>query len=183
MTTFLSALAYILAGLAMYQGFVHLWRALSAYNQRRAMRLREEYSRWLASHDNPLPTVRELEERTTVKKEEEMAKMFRQGDVLLVRVKQIPSYAKEITEKDRIVLAYGEVTGHAHAIYPEVIEKDRAPELKAKLWDAGAERFLQVMEKTALRHEEHTAIDLDKGVYRVVRQREYDPVRDRYVAD
>lgn len=172
MLTILSGLAYFLAGLALYQGFVHLWRA---YLARRA------YRRLI------FPATPEAFERVTetaINDEEiAMAQMFRQGDVLLVRVKQLPKHVKEITEKGRIVLAYGEVTGHAHAIYPEVIEKDKPPELKAKLWDAGAERFLQVMEKTALRHEEHTAIDLDKGVYRVVRQREYDPVRDRYVAD
>ena len=123
-------------------------------------------------------------------------KMFRQGDVLLMEVKSIPKKAKDVTPKDRIVLAYGEVTGHAHAFYPEVVERHKGlvekvlgkeaanePVLKAKLWDSGAERFLQVMEKTALRHEEHSAIEIPQGNYKVVRQREYDPQRDRIVAD
>lgn len=125
-------------------------------------------------------------------------KMFRQGDVLLVEVKAIPKGAQDVTPKDRIVLAYGEVTGHAHAIYPEpkllevgVIDRIRGKEpvptkemaIKAKLWDAGAERFLQVLEHTALKHEEHDAIALPVGNYRVVRQREYDPVANRMVAD
>jgi hypothetical protein len=112
--------------------------------------------------------------------------MYRQGDVLLIRVDQeIPKRAKEITENGRVVLAYGEVTGHAHAIYPQVIVADKPPAQPAKLWDAGAERFLQVMEKTALRHEEHEAIDLEPGNYKVIRQREYDPEVHgvRYVAD
>lgn len=117
-------------------------------------------------------------------------KMFRQGDVLLIEVKAIPKSAKDVTPKDRIVLAYGEVTGHAHAVYPETIERKplfgkatTETGLKAKLWDSGAERFLQVVEKTALKHEEHSAIDLAPGNYKVVRQREYDPARDRMVAD
>ena len=125
-------------------------------------------------------------------------KIFRQGDVLLIKVSELPKKVKNVTPKDRIVLAYGEVTGHAHAIYPEksldltVLDKvkqrfaanDTQPmRLKAKLWDGGAERFLQVIEKTALRHEEHLPIPLDPGVYKVVRQREYDPVRERMVAD
>lgn len=47
--------------------------------------------------------------------------LFRQGDVLLRRVSSIPKSAKAAEKKDqpgnsRIVLAYGEVTGHAHAI-------------------------------------------------------------------
>jgi hypothetical protein len=101
-------------------------------------------------------------------------KMFRQGDVLLIEVKSIPKKAKDVTPADRIVLAYGEVTGHAHAFYPEVVERHRGlvekvlvadkPKLKAKLWDAGAERFLQVVEKTALRHEEHAAIEVPPGM-------------------
>lgn len=110
---------------------------------------------------------------------------FRQGDVLLVRVsgifnKGIPKGAKDITPKDaRIVLAFGEVTGHAHAL-------EEAKIGKAKLWDAGAERFLQVLEKTALTHEEHSPIALEAGVYKVVQQREYAPedlAKSRYVSD
>lgn len=113
-------------------------------------------------------------------------KTYRQGDVLLVKVsgiisKGLPKDAKDVTPKDRIVLAYGEVTGHAHAVYPEV--KDGKAEMPAKLWDAGAERFLQVLEKTALKHEEHSPVQLDPGVYRVVRQREYSPEAPRMVAD
>lgn len=114
-------------------------------------------------------------------------KTFRQGDVLLVKVsgvfsKGVPADAKDVTPKDRIVLAYGEVTGHAHAVYPET--KDGKTVMPAKLWDAGAERFLQVLEKTALKHEEHTAVDLAPGVYKVVRQREYvAPDINRQVAD
>jgi hypothetical protein len=107
--------------------------------------------------------------------------MYRQGDVLLVRVDAMPKNVKDETPDDRIVLAYGEVTGHAHALYePKTKEK---PEGKAKIWDAGAERFLQVLENTQLKHEEHSPIDLSPGVYRVVRQREYDPAQDRWVAD
>jgi hypothetical protein len=104
---------------------------------------------------------------------------------LLVKVsgmfnKGVPKGAKDITPKDaRIVLAYGEVTGHAHAL-------EEAKVGKAKLWDAGAERFLQVLEKTALTHEEHSAITLEPGVYKVTQQREYAPedaARQRLVAD
>lgn len=78
---------------------------------------------------------------------------IRQGDVLLVAAnyrgektgKPIP------TESGRTVLAHGEVTGHAHAIKPEA---------KVVYFDADAERFLTVMEKVGLGHEEHTAVFL-----------------------
>lgn len=107
--------------------------------------------------------------------------MFRQGDVLIERVSALPSGAKDVTPDDRIVLAYGEVTGHAHAIYePQTMTK---PEGKARMWSAGAERFIQVMEATSLKHEEHAAIPLQPGIYRVHQQREYSPEAIRNVQD
>jgi len=107
----------------------------------------------------------------------------RQGDVLIERVNaDVPGSATEIKTDGRVVLAYGEVTGHAHAIYPD------AGVLPAKLWDAGAERFLQVMSATTIQHEEHGAIPLTPGIYRVSKfgegtQREYSPDEIRSVAD
>lgn len=119
--------------------------------------------------------VDEMKQRpVTVETRMKPPTMYRQGDVLLVKVNQMRN-ARDVTPKDRIVLAYGEVTGHAHAVYPQVITKDKPPALPAKLWDAGAERYLQVIERTALKHEEHDAITLAPGLYRVIRQREFDP--------
>lgn len=80
---------------------------------------------------------------------------IRHGDVLLVDAAyrgEMPDHAKEIIG-DRVVLAHGEVTGHAH-----VIDKE-----KARLWDAKGERFLQIVENLApLTHEEHSEIKLDR---------------------
>lgn len=111
-----------------------------------------------------------------------MKTIYRQGDVLLIAVAAIAAGAKDVTPaQGRIVLAEGEVTGHAHAIYPEVKRgKEKQP---ARLWDAGAERFLQVVEKTALKHEEHAPVELPPGNYQVVHQREYAPEEIRRVAD
>ena len=109
---------------------------------------------------------------------------YRQGDVLIeVAAVHIPTSAIELPMKGRIVLALGEVTGHAHAIYP-VADKP----LPAKLWDAGAERYLQVLEACQVQHEEHAPIALSPGVYRVSKfgvgtQREYSPEELRSVAD
>ena len=97
-----------------------------------------------------------------INNEREQMKQVRQGDVLLVAVETTPKGAQAIPlECGRIVLMHGEVTGHAHAI---------AEVSKAKLLDFKAERFLQIAEKTALAHEEHTAIFLEKGTYRQVFQ-------------
>ncbi len=92
--------------------------------------------------------------------------MYRQGDVLLVPVAEVPEQAKPVArENGRVVLAWGEVTGHAHAI--------RAAE--AHLLEAGRERYLRVAEPVTLDHEEHAQITLEPGVYHVVIQREYVP--------
>ena len=106
---------------------------------------------------------------------------YRQGDVALVltTLATIPEGAKEIKPEARgIVLAYGEVTGHAHRI--EVPKKEQH---KVRYWDAGAERYLQVLERVTLKHEEHAAIVLDKGIYRQAFQVEDFGPEVRRVAD
>ncbi len=110
--------------------------------------------------------------------------MFRQGDVGLQLVDALPEGATQAKVEGRIVLAYGEVTGHAHAIYgDELALIDSMPVTKAKQWDAGAERFIQVIETVNLQHEEHAPITLTPGLYQVIQQREYHPEAIRNVQD
>jgi len=92
--------------------------------------------------------------------------MVRQGDVLLVPVDAIPDGATPVArDRGRVVLAYGEVTGHAHAI--------KAP--GATLLADEVDRYLRLRSQAVLDHEEHAAIGLAAGAYRVVIQREYEP--------
>lgn len=100
----------------------------------------------------------------------------RQGDVIVVKVKDIPADAKLLKrEKGRVILAHGELTGHAHAI------SDRGARL---LETAAKMTFLEVTDETVhIRHEEHAPVALPKGFYRVVRQTEYSPEALRNVAD
>ena len=111
--------------------------------------------------------------------------MFRQGDVLLVpvRPKRLPDHFRPLPRdpRGRLVLALGEATGHAHA----VAEPD-ADLLAEAGWVH--ERFLRIVTEALLTHEEHAAIALPPGLYRVVRQREYEPgwegqPAERLVAD
>ena len=102
-----------------------------------------------------------------------MSKQFRQGDVLLVKVDALPDGAVAQEVDGRIVLAYGEVTGHAHAVGLE----------GATLYKSNGEDLLKVFKPSALVHEEHSPIALDPGVYKVVRQREYTPQEIRRVSD
>lgn len=115
--------------------------------------------------------------------------MYRQGDVAIIPVDEFPG---EVAEKDkqvkrdkgRIVLAYGEVTGHAHAI----------ADPQAELWtmlgvndDAAPgndnDRLLVCLDEVDLSHEEHETIKLPAGLYVIRRQREYGPEELRTVAD
>ena len=92
------------------------------------------------------------------------AVQVRQGDVLLVPVDRIPAAVKPVRrDAGRVVLAYGEVTGHAHAIRSSA----------ATLLETVGGRFLRVTAPVVLDHEEHAAIDVRPGTYRVVIQREY----------
>lgn len=100
--------------------------------------------------------------------------MMRQGDVMLVRVGRLPKGAKpRAAEGGRHILAHGEATGHAHAI----------AEAEAEMFTTEDGVYLRSIGVSTLRHEEHAPITIDKGVYRVVRQREYSPEAIRNVAD
>jgi hypothetical protein len=103
---------------------------------------------------------------------------YRQGDVFIVPVSKTPEILEPIArENGRIVLAHGEVTGHAHAIKSPKAALFRDPKLAAI--------FLQVTgdAPVALEHEEHSTIHLPPGDYQVIRQREYSPEAIRNVAD
>ena len=109
----------------------------------------------------------------------------RQGDVFLQQMAAMPSGATEIKpDGGDVVLAYGEVTGHKHRIRAFM----DTGALPARLFDVGDMRFLDVMETTALVHEEHAPVSLEPGIYRVSKhgigtQREYSPEAIRSVAD
>lgn len=97
--------------------------------------------------------------------------MYRQGDVLLVPVARVEG--RKSPSKKRIVLAEGEVTGHAHS----VSAKD------AELFVSEVETYLRVRSETDVTHQEHSPITLPPGSYKVVRQREYSPEAIRNVSD
>lgn len=95
--------------------------------------------------------------------------MIRQGDVFL-RSAGIPDDAAKLVnnESDRLVLAYGEVTGHAHAI--STVDFD------VEAYELNGKTYLRVQgEPAELKHEEHAHIQIPVGDYEVIIQREYTP--------
>lgn len=101
--------------------------------------------------------------------------MVRQGDVLLTPIDKIPAGAKPVARTPRgVVLAYGEVTGHAHTVEDEF----------AELMEMETERYLSIAPRkvATLVHEEHGSAQLT-GNYKVTIQSEYTPAEVRRVAD
>lgn len=95
---------------------------------------------------------------------------YRQGDVLLQKVESLPKQAKRQNASDRIILAHGEVTGHAHAI----------SSTQALSFTWGDQSFILARNGATVVHEEHAPILLEPGFYEVIRQREYtEPTPDR----
>jgi hypothetical protein len=108
--------------------------------------------------------------------------VYRQGDVLIVPLGEdaLPGAVRDLPQqprdgRGRLVLALGEVTGHAHAVVgPGTLVREPGP--------FGAS-YLHLPDGGRVVHEEHAAIPLPKGWFRVVRQREYVPGAVRVVAD
>jgi len=101
-------------------------------------------------------------------------KQLAQGDVLLVRVTSIPAKAVEVPrDGGRVVLAYGEVTGHSHGI----------SDMKVRMMRFAGMDYLDVGTTVTLKHEEHAPVTIAPGKYSVVRQREYAYGGTRKVAD
>ena len=106
---------------------------------------------------------------------------IRQGDVILVPIEKIPASKTIDRENGRIVLAHGEVTGHAHAIVDERAELLAPDGSTFVTVDEAAELYLLVhgTDPVELVHEEHSVIAVEPGAYRVQRMREYAPEAPR----
>lgn len=110
----------------------------------------------------------------------------RQGDILLIKVSEIPIDAIKQKKKNLTILAYGEKTGHMHAI-----KSDGVVEYKK-----GQDRFFKVGKAVILSHglkkeieekikvnKDHDIIEIPKGEYKIIYQREYTPEKIRRIAD
>jgi len=96
--------------------------------------------------------------------------MKRQGDLLIVQVKDIPPGSRK---KEDHILAEGEVTGHLHEIDGGAVHESHQT------------LFFEVPSNThvTLTHPEHQPLIFMPGTYKVIRQREYQPAGWRYVSD
>ncbi len=96
---------------------------------------------------------------------------LRQGDVLLIKVNDMPKNVKKVSEK---IIAHGESSNHCHRVTNNV-----------QVMECNGETYLHVNKKGILEHvlvsnpttwtKEHNSIKLEKGYYKVIKQIEYDP--------
>ena len=98
---------------------------------------------------------------------------YRHGDVGLRRIKALPKGVREVERKGDIILAEGEVTGHAHRIADKTVS----------VWMVAEQRYIVLDKPAVLDHEEHGPVTVEPGIYEVLRQREYTDVGLRRVTD
>ncbi|MEO1653187.1 MAG: hypothetical protein AAFU64_06560 [Bacteroidota bacterium] len=100
-------------------------------------------------------------------------KIFRHGDVILFKLRENEGISEPQKPVQQIILAWGEVTGHAHRLQGDLLMLDQ---------ENSEEEFLfRVRQKARLSHEEHETIVLEPGLYLKVNQVEYDPFQDLIV--
>ena len=112
-------------------------------------------------------------------------KVFRQGDVILIECLKRPSAAATVVvDRGRTILAYGEVTGHAHEVVTagEVALDDVVP-TQQLFQEADGSRLLVCRVPCMLTHQEHSVIALDATTYEVRKQTEWSRDQARQVAD
>lgn len=115
-------------------------------------------------------------------------RQFRQGDVLIESVAEIPAVAKGQEKFRQLTLAYGEKTGHRHVLETEdpadwwkLEEKANRPHISDGL--GASDLFFSIAAGGTVNHPEHAPIQLPPGLYRVTHQREYSPTAIRTVSD
>lgn len=97
-----------------------------------------------------------------------LPRQYRQGDILIVEVSTITRNHRILETR---VIVEGELTGHAHRLEGDavLIEIER-------VFDnyGNPTMFIHARgDDVAVTHDEHDSINLPKGYYKVVRQREY----------
>lgn len=105
-------------------------------------------------------------------------KLYRQGDVLIIQVTDIPQQRTKYKES---VLAYGEVTGHAHRFTKEQDVNVYTIHDQTIQWNGRSitiDKYFEITEPKVLTHEEHNTHEIEPGKYITVIEREYDYIEE-----
>lgn len=120
--------------------------------------------------------------------------LYRQGDIMLQRIEpedaavdyDLDEGSEIARENGKLVIALGEVTGHSHVVEMPAVKMIAAPNRNDKQKQKELDRFLISEQPFAMTHDEHAAVHVPAGLYRIVRQQEYAPGTIRnsmYVTD
>jgi len=105
-----------------------------------------------------------------------LKKQFRQGDILLREIEEVPTGDLEIVDDG--VLALGETTGHSHQVQmSKGVQLLRDPKTKIM--------FIVATTIAIVTHEDHGTLKLPAGAYQVTQQRQrgYAPRTVRQIQD
>ena len=108
-------------------------------------------------------------------------KLYRQGDVLFRQITRLPK--GERTKRKNATVAYGEVTGHSHALAIEDRDAAEVLDIGDRLFVHVSESGIRIEGGATFVHEEHGPITLPPGNYEVTIQREYSMEEIRNVVD
>jgi len=119
---------------------------------------------------------------------------YQQGDVLLKSISSLPKGAKPLSGPK--VLQEGETTGHMHQfdtgaavrlylVPPSTEAAFAAPAPGLRITEMQGTKYIEVLETSLLRHEEHQPISVPPGLYQmdIVREYDYDKEETRRVVD
>src|SRR5712672_248730 len=145
----------------------------------RHIRLRRQKPNSMATFNSQYnaPTLKGVANMVDLNNENVEPLMLRQGDVLIVKVRSIPEKLDPVERQNgRVILAHGEVTGHAHAIKANSVALFHDPRLMVAFMTVAGD------DPVALEHDERDTIFIPPGNYQIIRQREYLPEAIRNVA-
>ena len=97
--------------------------------------------------------------------------MYRHGDLLITRVNALPSGLVQINPK---TIAEGEISGHKHRLVGNANVCVNWDERHRSINDY-PEVWFKAFNKIKVVHEEHKTLELPKGVYKVTKERQFDP--------
>jgi hypothetical protein len=99
-----------------------------------------------------------------------MRKIIRQGDVILREIRELPQYAKRVytaEEFNDVIVTPDTVVVHGESGHRHVLSGVKT----YTTWDRTV--YVAVEKPTVLRHDEHPAIEIPKGIYAITHIRDY----------
>ena len=105
---------------------------------------------------------------------EDVADQHRQGDILLVKISELPAYMKEIPlmqlKTPTTILQQSVGSPRPHAMSSKTVKIAETKNQRVNM-------FIEVLETTPLTHPEHDTIEVEPGIYEVRKQQMWDELK------